>query len=237
MNREHVSALVVVVPVRNEAERLGRSLASLGSAVWSARRRGLRCVVRVVLDACTDDSASVAARHPFAVVHSDAGLVGTARAVGVASALRDLGGVPRNRVWIANTDADSMVPPNWLVSFADLAEAGADVVLGTVRPDFAEVSPRYRANWLHTHEPGAPAGNVHGANLGLRASTYSAAGGFAAVAEHEDAVLIDRCRRLRARIVASDVAEVTTSGRSTGPTPGGYAAFIREQERFLAVGE
>lgn len=237
MSSERVSALVVVVPVRDEAERLDRSLAALGSAVWTARRRGLRCVVRVVLDACTDESPQVAARHPFSVVHSDAGVVGTARAVGVASALRDLGGVPRNRVWIANTDADSAVPPNWLVSFADLAEAGADVVLGTVRPDFTELSAQYRANWLRTHVPGSPAGNVHGANLGIRASTYAASGGFAAVAEHEDVMLIDRCRRLRARIVASDAAEVTTSGRTEGRTPGGYASFIRQQERVLSVGD
>lgn len=237
MTGERVSALVVVVPARDEAELLERSLAALGVAVWTARRRGLRCVVRVVLDACTDDSALVAARHPFTVVHSDAGVVGTARAIGIASALRDLGGVPRSRVWIANTDADSAVPPNWLVSFADLAAEGADIVLGTVRPDFTELSAQYRANWLRTHQPGSPAGNVHGANLGIRASTYAASGGFAGVAEHEDVMLIDRCRRLRARIVASDAAEVATSGRTTGRTPGGYAAFVREQERELAVGE
>jgi len=236
MRAQSVSALVVVVPVHDEAELLGRCLTALGVAVWTARRKGLRCVVRIVLDDCSDDSALIAARHPFMVVRSDAGVVGAARARGVDAALRELGGVPAHRMWIANTDADSAVPANWLTLQADLAAASADVVLGTVRPDFTDLSPEYRENWLRTHVPGEPAGNVHGANLGIRAETYAAAGGFAHVPQHEDVMLVDQSRRLGARIVASDAAEVATSARTVGRTPGGYAAFIRDKERSLAVG-
>jgi GT2 family glycosyltransferase len=223
-----VSEVIVVVPVHNEAELLDRCLTALGAAVASARRRAIACDVMIVLDECTDGSADIARTHPFPVAHVTARTVGAARAHGVATLLARLGSADPHDVWIANTDADSAVPANWIVSQCELAAQGADVVLGTVRPDFADLTPRHRRHWLDTHAPGAPAGNVHGANLGVRADVYLAAGGFDAVAEHEDVGLVARARALGARVSASDDAEVLTSGRHVGRTPGGYAAFVRE---------
>jgi hypothetical protein len=76
---------------------------------------------------------------------------------------------------------------------------------------------------------------VHGASLGIRADLYLAAGGFETVTEHEDVSLVDRCRRLGGVVVASDDAEVLTSGRTIGRTPGGYAAYLRAQAHQLAL--
>ena len=67
---------------------------------------------------------------------------------------------------------------------------------------------------------------MHGANLGIRASTYAEAGGIPDLVEHEDVALVRAVRALGARERASDVHEVETSGRFTGRTPGGYAAFL-----------
>jgi glycosyltransferase involved in cell wall biosynthesis len=228
-----VRAVVVVVPVHNEAELLGRCLAALDAAVAAAEVRGIRCVVRIVLDACTDESAVIAAHYRFPIIALDVCRVGEARARGIRAAMRELADVPAGRVWIANTDADSAVPPNWITVQADLAERGGEVFVGTVRPDFADLSPQHRRHWLRTHPPGTPNGHVHGANLGMRADIYAAAGGFQSMVEHEDVELIQRCERLGAALHASDTAEVLTSGRFVGRTPGGYAGYLRTQAAAL----
>jgi len=136
------------------------------------------------------------------------------------------GDLPLDAVWLACTDADSVVPVGWIDDQLDRAAAGADVVIGTVRPDFADLSPRQIAAWTGRHTPGRPNGHVHGANLGVRASSYRAVGGFAPVDLHEDNDLVDRLRAAGATLVASDVGEVLTSGRRDGRTSGGYAGYL-----------
>lgn len=233
MSGPRLRGVAVVVPVRNEERLLGPCLSALAVAVDNAVRAGIRCEVRVVLDACTDGSAEVAAAHRFPVLRSHAARVGVARSVGVADALASLTGVPLERLWVATTDADSCVPPNWLTHQRALSRR-ADVYVGTVRPDFADLTAAHRAEWLRTHIPGRPNGHVHGANLGMRASVYLAAGGFAPIAEHEDVDLVARSRALGAAVTASDRADVLTSGRTEGRTPGGYAGFLRLQADELA---
>ncbi|MDY0908783.1 glycosyltransferase [Microbacterium sp. CFBP9034] len=228
MKRRAVEAMVVVVPVRNEAELLGASLVALASAVDAAREAQLRCEVRIVLDACTDSSAEVAAASDFEVLHCDAARVGAARRLGIAAALRAVDDLPADRVWIANTDADSRVPADWLTHQHALSRA-ADIWLGTVRPDFDDLSSIQREHWVRTHARGRTNRNIHGANLGLRAQSYIDAGGFASIGEHEDVDLVTRCRALGSVAVGSDEAEVITSGRFVGRAPGGYADFLRRQ--------
>lgn len=229
MNETSVRAVLVVIPTHDEEELLHSCLSAMSVAVAGAADRGIRCLVQVVLDDCTDGSAAIAAAYPFAVTVIAAGMVGIARSAGIEAGLEQLEDLPASRVWIANTDADSQVPANWITAQVEAADAGADVVLGTVRPDFADVGPAYRRNWLRTHPAGVANGNTHGANLGVRASAYRAAGGFAPVVEHEDVMLVDECRRIGAVIQASAGAEVLTSGRTIGRTPGGYAAFVRRK--------
>ncbi|WJL97341.1 glycosyltransferase [Microbacterium sp. ET2] len=219
--------MAVVVPVHDEQELLARCLTSLTAAVGAAERAGVRVEVVTVLDACTDRSAAIADGFDVTVVEVSAARVGAARRAGVAEALRLLDPVDLGDVWIANTDADSAVPANWLTHQLTLMRAGSDVVLGTVRPDFADLAPAHAAYWRATHHRGRPPGNTHGANLGVRGSVYRAAGGFTEVPEHEDVRLVEAARALGAVVTASDVAEVLTSGRVEGRTPGGYAAFVR----------
>ncbi|TDN92230.1 glycosyltransferase [Microbacterium sp. BK668] len=232
MSREPAAAMAVVVPVRDEEALLAASLFALADAVEVAARAGIRTEVRVVLDRCSDSSEDVARAFPFPVLFSGEGRVGAARALGVADALDSLRGVPRSRVWITNTDADSRVPRNWLTHFREISRR-ADVCLGTVRPEFADLTPQQRSIWLRTHIRGRPAGNVHGANLGLSAAHYVAVGGFAPLGEHEDVDLVARCRNAGALVAVSDEAEVITSGRTTGRTPGGYSGFLRRQRADL----
>ncbi len=217
----------MVIPAHDEEALIGRCLASVIRAVSRARERepDLEVAVVVVLDACTDTTAPQVGRWPVVAIEIAARRVGTARRVGVAHALSQLA-AGAGDTWIAMTDADTVVPPNWITHQLDLADAGADLVLGTVRPDFADLSARHAAYWRATHHRGRPAGNVHGANLGVRASTYARAGGIPDLVEHEDVALVRAMRGLGARERASDEHEVETSGRFTGRTPGGYAAFL-----------
>ncbi len=227
---DRVERLAVVVPVNDEESLLPRALTSLEAAVArvGTERPDVRVEVVLVLDDCTDDSEALARSSPFTVVETAFRRVGAARAAGVEAAASALGGDLPAGLWIASTDADSAVPPHWLVHQVALAEAGADLVIGTVRPDFDDLTPAQRAAWLATHPAGRANGHVHGANLGIRGDLYVAAGGFPAVAEHEDVDLVARARHAGARVVASDHGCVLTSGRAAGRTPGGYARHLRE---------
>lgn len=227
-------AVAVAIPAHDEEALIGRCLASVTRAVTHARERepGLAAAVVVVLDACGDGTAEQARRWPVETVEIVARRVGTARRVGVAHALSALEAPPEN-TWIAMTDADTVVPRDWITHQLDLMDAGIDLVLGTVRPDFADLSARHAAYWRATHHRGRAPGNVHGANLGVRASTYAEAGGIPDLVEHEDVALVRAARSVGARERASDVHEVETSGRFTGRTPGGYAAFLRRVHDWI----
>ncbi|MBD8078417.1 glycosyltransferase [Cellulosimicrobium arenosum] len=227
-----VDAILVVVPAHDEEQLLPACLDSVQRAVGAlqAARPGAAVVALVVLDGCTDGSADVVAAAGMAGLVTDRAGVGPARRAGVEAAVDLLGGAGTgaDRTWLACTDADSVVPDHWLTRQLDLADAGADVVVGTVRPRLDELSPDRAAAWRERHVPGSANGHVHGANLGVRLATYEAAGGFAAVVEHEDVGLVHAARRHGARVVADARAEVLTSGRLQGRTPGGYARHLRE---------
>ena len=211
--------VAVVIPARYEAALIGRCLESVISAATA------RTTITVVADACTDDTARIARAYPgVSVIEVDGATVGLARAAGVQAALDGLGSTAGT--WLANTDADSVVPTHWITEQVRLAQHGADVLIGTVSPDFADLSPRQIEAWTRRHDPVTANGHVHGANLGVRASTYLDAGGFAPIGEHEDVDLVVRCATRGARIEASNLFDVTTSGRSIGRTSGGYARYL-----------
>jgi len=223
--------LIVVVPVHNEEALLPRCVDSIGAAIGGVQaqiRERLEIDVTFVLDACDDRSTEIAANSPFEWTSIRANNVGIARASGIDLALLRRPPDDLRRVWIANTDADSAVPANWLAHQIGLAAAGAQLMIGTVRPDPGDLDPARRARWSATHTPGEANGHVHGANLGVRADVYRNAGGFEPAPEHEDVRFVERVRAFGAREEATDACWVLTSGRSRGRTPGGYARYIRE---------
>lgn len=221
-----ISTVIVVIPARNEQESIGRCLES----ILIAREHALtthplvRIRVCVVADRCLDDTREVAQQFSgVEVIAIAAGRVGIARATGIRHALAS---VDVDRTWIANTDADSTVPANWIDSQLRLAAGGADVMIGTVRPVFADLPHHQVQEWVTSHTPGRPNGHIHGANLGFRASSYHAVRGFRGLAMHEDVDLARRLAGSGCRLVSSDDCEVLTSSRLVGRTPGGYAAYL-----------
>jgi glycosyltransferase involved in cell wall biosynthesis len=217
--------MAVVIPARNEQQLIGRCLESV--AVAAARSRALprRTPVDVVVvaDSCTDDTAAIARSVAgVTVIETAVASVGAARRIGVAAALA-ASAARSDRLWIANTDADSIVPAHWLTGQAAIARRGPELMLGTVTPEFADLSAEQQDAWRARRT----VGEVHGANLGIRADRYLAVGGFAPLAEHEDVDLVARCVAAGVAPLATDSCDVTTSGRQVGRTPGGYARFLR----------
>jgi hypothetical protein len=231
-----VTHVAVLVPVRNEQVSLPRLIASIETSVAVAKelRPDIQWAVVFALDHCTDHSERIIDAAGYSVIHSVERGVGAARREAARLGIANLDGGDLRALWLANTDADSVVPWNWLIHQVDLAEAGAHLVVGSVRPILEDLDAERRLAWETTHRSGQALGHVHGANLGIRASTYCDAGGFAAVHEHEDVELVQRAIDRGAEAVATDAHSVMTSGRLIGRTAGGYASYLREELLPLA---
>lgn len=215
----------VCIPAHNEEALIRRCLLSvLKSARHPALRREEVSIVLVV-DASSDETAArgeVEGVTQLSVSHRNVGL---ARREGASLLLA------RGARWLAFTDADSLVPSDWL---ARQLSYQADAVCGTVRAiDWAAYGPlheivrrsfraRYRDVDGHRH--------IHGANLGVCARRYTEVGGFDALASGEDRALIEKLRAAEARVVFAAKPHVWTSARRRGRAPSGFAAALRALE-------
>jgi glycosyltransferase involved in cell wall biosynthesis len=222
-----VAAVAVVVPAHDEEALLPAALAALDRAVTALASAGGPAVdLLVVADACADSTAAVARAAGVRVLEADLRSVGRARAAGFADALAREPGVPRDRFWLATTDADSVVPTGWLTHQLALADRGADLVLGTVDVvDWEHHPPHVERRWRASYDPRDGHRHVHGANAGARADAYLAVGGFAAVERQEDVALAAALRHRR--VVRTGAEPVLTSARRAGRAPGGFAGHLR----------
>ncbi len=133
-----IERVEVVIPARDEEASIGAALRAVAVAAGAL---ALPVRIHVVLDRCLDDTLGAIWRTdvpvPVEVVLGTSSSVGAARALGVDVATA---GHPPTSTWVASTDADSIVPPEWLVTHVALADAGVDAVVGTV--DVVDWSPR-----------------------------------------------------------------------------------------------
>ncbi len=100
----------VLVPAHNEADSIARCLQSIRVAALHPGLGGEAVEVMVALDACTDATGIICRQHQVGSVQLDARCVGVARAAAAAELLG------RGARWLASTDADSEVPPEWLAA-------------------------------------------------------------------------------------------------------------------------
>jgi glycosyltransferase involved in cell wall biosynthesis len=217
----------VLVPARNEESLLPRCIASL----LAARARlgdEATCDIVVVVDSSTDRTCEIAETMLAGrgtVVPIDARAVGQARSVAAKVLLERYSG-PLAHCWLANTDADCEVPPNWLTDQLAIAQQGIDAVAGIVDVDSfteheAQVKERFRMSYL-LHPDGTHP-HVHGANMGVRADAYIRAGGWLALDTAEDHDLWQRLHQSGHRPLSASKLLVTTSGRKVGRAPHGFA--------------
>lgn len=226
---------VVVIPAHDEAKKLPGCLKAVVTAAACA---AVPVSTVVVLDACSDESASLAGRFGADVhfVEVDARNVGAARAAGFShsrshcvAAVAD-----PSRTWYATTDADSQVDADWLIR---QMRADADMVLGVVRVtnwrQFSAASVRrYLADYRATsRRHGGGHGHVHGANMGFRADAYWESGGFAPLASGEDVDLVRRFEQQGRHIHRDAGLSVVTSARREGRAPRGFANHLRSVAR------
>jgi GT2 family glycosyltransferase len=226
-----IGAVAIVVPVNNEERSLPSCIESIRASVELAHRQypEVDVTVRFALDRCEDSSDNIIRAAGYISVVSSQPGVGAARAAAVAAALDPLGEYPDHRILIACTDADSIVPAAWVTDLIARADRGADVIVGAVRPNEADLDEDRRRAWDATHADGQALGHVHGANLAIRANFYLAVGGFAPLDEHEDVDLVARAVAVGANANTTVESCVITSGRLEGRTPGGYAGYLRDQ--------
>ena len=228
-----IDVVHVVVPARDEAEFLPRHLESVYAAaeVVRAETPGIQVRATVVLDSCTDESASVLSAHPWFDTHEvELGVVGEVRAHGVERARSRAAGVDPTRLWIACTDADTVVPEHWLIEQVRLAQTGCALVVGTVHPDPQDLSPDVLHRWRARHRLEEGHEHVHGANLGFTLAAYDAVGGFPPVSTGEDVDLVARMRQAEIRWRSTTRTQVVTSGRPRGRAPQGFATYLRSLE-------
>lgn len=229
-SRRGVSAVGVVVPARDEEQLLPSCLDALVVAADRVQDAcGTTVDLLVVLDLCVDGSARVLAAHPrVRSLALDVGNVGLARAAGLTDVMSRHGAqqsVDPQGLWLATTDADSRVPPDWLVRQVEIAGTGADVVLGTVDvDDWSEHPAHVERRWRSSYDPRDGHPHVHGANVGLRAEVYLAVGGFPGLALDEDVSMV--ALLAEHHVARSGAIPVITSARAHGRLSGGFADHV-----------
>lgn len=231
-----ISSVMVVIPARNEVDRIEACLESALVALEAAPA-GVETGVWVVADRCRDGSEKVVERviggrpgcgwqvstRPFTI--------GQVRRLGFQSALAHVRSRPLDCIWMISTDADSTVPPNWIVDHLKKAATGATAVAGAAALDsLAHLHPlaaeRYR-RLLSQQRSGGQHHGAYAANLGVRADAYLAVGGFRDMATGEDADLLSRLEAHGYSVMRPVGIEVRTSARFHGRAQGGLSVLLR----------
>lgn len=225
-----ITAIGVVVPAHDEESTIGGCLSALADALLEVRLPAALCVVA---DRCTDATISVVAdvlpEATIRVVDTRTTL-GCLRDLGMRDVLTALAGHDPADVWLLGTDADTRVAPDWVRNQLAHAEAGADAVTGLVdlldaphltaslRTRYAEVVAA--GLWPESHD------HVHGANFGVRASAFSAVGGYRPLDTGEDRDLWFRLRDAGFSVRQPLDLHVRTSSRLIGRARGGLADML-----------
>ena len=122
--------------------------------------------------------------------------------------------------WLAFTDADSRVAPDWLVAQLALrAEAVCGVI---VVDDWREQDAATRAAFYRSYVDADGHRHVHGATLGVSARAYRRAGGILPIACSEDVALVDMLIATGTTIAWSAAPRVVTSARRASKARGGF---------------
>ena len=246
-----MTRLVVAVPVRDEAERIGDCLRALALQDGPTEH-----AIVALLNNCTDDTAAIiqglrpSLPCPVHVLDQvfPAGQcsAGHARRAAMAHAAVLAG---QNGI-LMTTDADGRVAPDWIRANLAALDAGADAVCGRAIIDPLEATLIPAA--LHVDDAlecayGDLLDEIHavldpdpadpwprhtehsGASIAVRCGMFLRAGGVPAVPLGEDRALLAALRRVDARIRHAPEVTVVVSGRTEGRAAGGMADTMRRR--------
>lgn len=205
----------VIIPVRNDAKRLGRLLQSVRQQSYPPDRRE----VIVVDNGSQDDSRSVGERQGATVLSFPQLYVG---------ALRNRGVAVSNGSILAFVDSDHEVPPDWIeTAVAQFAADPGLTLLGfpyLAPPDGTWVQRTWELHRLH-HRGRREANWLASGNMFARREAFLAVNGF-----REDLVAtedVDLCIRLRAQ-KAKIIEDVAVANVHHGE-PVSLAHFFRKE--------
>jgi cellulose synthase/poly-beta-1,6-N-acetylglucosamine synthase-like glycosyltransferase len=224
----------IVVPAHNEADRIDRSLATVRRALEHACLQRVAIEIVVISDSSTDttaDRARQALRKQDSVLEIDRQNAGAARLAGFDLLLSASEGLPSETVWLATTDADTLVPRDWIMRQLRWWRRGADAVAGMVAPlswweQTSTVQQRYE---VHMSSLGTGQGHphVHGANLGVTRDAYCAAGGMPPISSGEDRAFCNSVKAVGRKVFHVSDVVVETSTRRKGRAPDGFSCLLR----------
>ncbi len=244
---------VVVVPARNEAERVEGALRALAGQVGAPPFE-----VVLLANNCDDDTAAIARRaardsspprmHIVEARIEEANAhIGYVRRELMNEAARRLRRAGAGNGFIASTDADTVVSPDWLAANAIELEGGAGAVGGRILVDdrpppgagalrlrrIDEAHALLRSRVASIVDPEAldpwPRHHQHfGASLAVRADAYAAAGGVPEVRFLEDDALVRAIERAGFAVRRSPRVRVRTSARLDGRAAVGLSWQLRQ---------
>lgn len=248
--------LSVIVPVRNEAHHLARTLESL-RLQQDGEGKPLNpdtYEVLVLVNNCTDASLAVAKsyqkRNPDFALHiayvdlpKPQANIGIVRRLLMDEAHRRLCSVGNSSGIIASTDGDTVVDSQWLWSIQREIASGADAVGGRIltHPDrnpirrfhLRDVTYRTLVARLEAildpcpHDPWPRHFQHFGANMAVTCSAYEKAGRLPEVPYLEDEAFYKALLRVDARIRKSPNVKVVTSARMQGRVDVGFSEQLR----------
>jgi hypothetical protein len=254
IDRYNPDCVVVCVPAKDESEHIGDLLTSL------ARQIGLSAALKVVVVSNNStDRTSIVVREfqnherleirllevdfPPETAH-----VGTARRLAMNEGRDWLSAVRADGILIS-TDADAVVPLNWVSANIDalqnaeavggrLVSRGSDPVLFQVEVldsliDRYWAAVRTLEEQLDplSHDPAPRHGDHTGASLAVWCSVYAKVGGLPALRSGEDKALVAAIERMGGRVRHCPLISVEVSTRLKGRADGGMAQeMVRRRE-------
>lgn len=216
----------IVIPAHNESQRIADCLASVQKAIRQLPA-SITAYSLVVLDSCTDDTQSIVEAAGVDYLCCDYQCVGQVRDIGIRHA------IAKGATWIACTDADSMVPNDWLVKQMEhMTHQPTDMICGVVVVDnWEHLAPKTRDDYLAHYQDKMGHRHIHGANLSFSSEAYLAVGGFAPLPCHEDVDLVKKFESHGHDITWSNRVRLITSSRLQARASEGFAAFLTNLEQ------
>ena len=242
--------VVVAIPARDEADRIGSCLNALNAQTRMPDR------VVLIVNNSTDDTETIARamasgmRYRLDVIKRELppaeANAGHARRLAMEAAAARAGpdGI------LLTTDADSLVPPDWVFLNIRALRQGADVVCGravidtveaAVIPEHLHVADAREGRliaflddlaWMLDPEPRDPPPRhteASGASLAVSVEAFQRIGGLPPIAFCEDRAFVRALWMVDACIRHDPAIVVNVSGRIVGRAPGGMADTIRRR--------